>query len=94
MADVGDVVDNRAKDRFEITIDGHTAVAEYELEGGVLTFTHTRVPEALGGRGLSKTLARAALQSARARGLKVIPVCSVFDKYIAEHPEEQDLLAS
>ena len=94
MAEDIAVVSNPARNRFEINLDGHTAYAEYELAGGVMTFTHTVVPEALGGRGLSKVLAKGALESARERGLRVIPVCSVFDKYIHDNPAEQDLLGN
>jgi predicted GNAT family acetyltransferase len=61
------------------------------VDGGIM-FTHTEVPEALGGRGLAKTLVRAGLKAARERGLKVLPVCPFFARYITEHPEEHDLL--
>ena len=33
-----------------------------------------------------------ALQAARERGLKVIPICPFFAAYIQKHGEEQDLL--
>ena len=39
-------------------------------------------------------LIQAGLESARARGLKVIPICPFFAAYIRKHPEEQDLLDS
>jgi predicted GNAT family acetyltransferase len=61
------------------------------VEGGIM-FTHTEAPENLGGRGLGGALIRAGLKSARERGLKVLPVCPFFAKYIKEHPEEQDIL--
>ena len=33
-----------------------------------------------------------AMDAARERGLKVIPICPFFAKYMAEHEEVQDLL--
>jgi predicted GNAT family acetyltransferase len=91
MSDV-EVRDNEALSRFEATVDGHVAVAEYKLKPGVITFTHTQVPEELGGRRIGTALIKAGLGSARARGLKVVPVCPFFKAYIERHAEEQDLL--
>ena len=93
MPDAPDIHDNPSHHRFEATIDGHTAIAEYTLEPGLITFTHTLVPPELGGRGLGTAIIRAGLKSARERGLKVIPICPFFAKYMKEHAEEQDLLA-
>ncbi|MET0545780.1 MAG: GNAT family N-acetyltransferase [Caulobacterales bacterium] len=92
MIDAPEVRDNPEKQRFEIVIGDHVAVAEYRLIDHGIMFTHTEVPEALGGRGLAKMLVRAGLKSARERHLQVLPVCTFFAKYITEHPEEQDLL--
>jgi predicted GNAT family acetyltransferase len=86
------VQDNTQRHRFETHQDGHVAFAEYTLEPGVITFTHTLVPPELEGRGLASALAVAALASARARGLKVVPQCPFFAGYIQRHPEVQDLL--
>ena len=55
-------------------------------------FTHTEVPEAREGQGVGTALIRAALASARARGLTVIPICPFFAAYMRKHAEEQDLL--
>ena len=86
------VRDNPAQQRYELDIDGHTAVAYYTLAPGVITFTHTEVPPALGGRGVGSQLARGALDDVRARGLKVVARCEFLASYIAKHPEYGDLL--
>jgi predicted GNAT family acetyltransferase len=86
------VRDNPDKSRFETMVDGHLAIAEYRLPEGSILFSHTDVPEMIEGRGVAKALAKAALASARERGLKVIPLCTFFAGYIKRHPEEQDLL--
>lgn len=85
--------DNAEKRRFEVEVEGHTAYAEYRKVADHLSFTHTMVPEALGGRGIGTALVKAGLAAARERGLKVKPICPFFKSYIDKHPEEQDLLA-
>jgi predicted GNAT family acetyltransferase len=88
-----EVRDNPEKHQFELVIEGHTALAAYRLKPGVITFTHTEVPEALGGRGIGSLLAQGALDQVRARGLKVVPRCPFIKSYIGKHPEYRDLLA-
>lgn len=87
------VHDNPAKHRFEYESQGERAVAIYSLEGYVITFIHTLVPEALQGQGIAKQLVLAGLASARERGLRVIAQCPVFAAYMRSHPETHDLLA-
>lgn len=79
--------------RFEVEKDGHLAVLEYRLQGDRMIITHTGVPPALEGQGIGSRLARAALDHARAQGLKVVALCSFVAAYIQKHPEYQDLLA-
>jgi predicted GNAT family acetyltransferase len=87
------VRDNPDRHRFEIDLgDGSFAIAEYTLPAGKIMFTHTEVPDAHAGKGIGKTLIRFALDAARERGLKVIPICPFFAAYMQKHAEEQDLL--
>ncbi|HUA90269.1 MAG TPA: GNAT family N-acetyltransferase, partial [Steroidobacteraceae bacterium] len=71
-----------------------TGYAEYVLGPGTITFTHTRVPESLRGHGIGTHLIEAGLRLARARGLKVIPVCPFFRDYLRTHPQQQDLMSA
>jgi len=87
------IVHNPKNSRFELTLEGHTAVLEYTQDGEELIFTHTGVPAELGGRGLGGALARAGLEFARAEGKKVVPLCSFVAGYLAKHPEYADLVA-
>jgi predicted GNAT family acetyltransferase len=85
--------DNPQKHRFEIDLgDGSLAIADYALHPGKIIFTHTFVPPEHEGQGIGSALIRFALNSARGRGLKVIPICPFFAAYIKNHVEEQDLL--
>ena len=87
------VRDNAERHRFEIDLgDGSFAFAEYNLIPGKIMFTHTEVPEAHEGQGIGSALIRFGLAEARARGLKVIPICPFFAAYMERHPETQDLL--
>ena len=91
MTDI--VRDNPARSRFELDADGVTAVANYRLAGGVMTFTHTEVPPHARGRGIASRLIAGALAAARTRELKVVAQCSFVSAYIERHPEFRDLLA-
>ncbi len=86
------VIHNAAQHRFEFEKDGALAVLEYTLDDGEIVFTHTGVPEALGGQGIGSRLARAGLEHARAQALTVVPMCSFVAGYIQKHPEYKDLL--
>ena len=66
-------------------------MVEYAIAGQVMTVHHTRVPEAIGGRGIAGILVRAALDHARNHGLKVRPTCSYADAWMRRHPEYEDL---
>ena len=83
---------NPARHRFEMDVEGGMAVAYYQLSPGVITFTHTEVPQELWGQGIGSTLARGALEAARAQGLKVVAKCPFIGAFIAKHPEFNDLL--
>ncbi|MBI5767137.1 MAG: N-acetyltransferase [Verrucomicrobia bacterium] len=85
---------NRAEHRFEATVDGHRAVADYTLADGAVVFTHTFVPPELRGRGIAEKLVRPALAWARAEKLRVVPACSYVAAFIKRNREFQDLLAS
>jgi hypothetical protein len=88
-----DIRDNTALSRFELDVDGVTAVINYKLVDDVITFMHTETPPPARGRGIASRLVEGALQIARARALKVVPGCAFVRAYMAKHPEFRDLLA-
>lgn len=87
------VRNNTALHRFELDVDGHTALARYQLSPPIITFTHTEVPTELSGRGVGSALARGALEIVRGQGLKVVAQCPFIRAFIEKHPEFDDLLA-
>ncbi len=88
-----EVLTNEHEQRFEIVVEGQRSVLDYELENGTMVFTHTGVPPALEGRGIGTALAKAGLEYARTKKLRVIPACSFIRVYIKRHPEYADLVA-
>ncbi|MCW2364145.1 MULTISPECIES: GNAT family N-acetyltransferase [Sphingobium] len=88
------VQDNAERNRYEITVDGEIAFATYERDGDTLAITHTFTPPALRGKGVAADLVAGLLDDARARGLKIRPVCSYVVTYFERHPDQRDLLAA
>ncbi len=83
------VRDNVEASRFELTLDGSQAgVLTYELRPGAIALLHTEVDPAFEGRGLGTALIRGALDSARERGLKVLPYCPFVKAHLDKHPDE------
>ncbi len=84
--------------RFSTEVEGHRAFLEYTLTDTVMTITHTKVPQPIGGRGIAAELMRSALSAARAAGWSVNPACSYAAAYMHRHPDayerqhEEDLL--
>lgn len=93
MSEEPEVLDATERSRFEIEVDGHTAVLDYRLEDGTIRLIHTGVPPAIEGRGIGDRLARHALDHARQRGLEVLPECGFIATYIRRHPEYLDLVS-
>ena len=89
----GEVTHNEAENRYELAVGGDTAVAAYRMEGDVLAFTNTVVPEELEGQGIATRLVEGALADVRERGLKIRPLCAFVQHYVERHPDTQDLVA-
>lgn len=82
------VTNNEAESRYEVHVDGALAgFLDYRTVGDVVALVHTEVDEAYAGQGLGAQLAKFALDDARAREVKVSPLCPFVAKYIDKHPE-------
>jgi uncharacterized protein len=82
------------RSRFAVYLPGEDepATAKYRRDGDTMTLTSTEVPRSAEGGGVGSALARAALDHARAEGLRVVPKCPFMASYIERHPEYRDLL--
>jgi predicted GNAT family acetyltransferase len=83
------------KQRFSIDVgENEVAVLDYTRSDGVIVLTHTGVPSAFEHHGIAGQLARAALEYAKAEGLKVVPRCSFVRAYLQKHPEYAPLVVA
>ena len=78
--------DNGQKGRFYIELDGKTeAEMTYVWAGeNKIIIDHTEVGAALAGKGAGKQMVTKAVEFAREKNIKILPLCpfakSVFDK--------------
>ena len=65
---------------------------QYRKKYSELTaFLHTEVDPNVQRRGLGTALVVGALDDARDRGKRVVPICPFVDAYIRRHPDYADL---
>jgi uncharacterized protein len=89
------VVDNPSELRYELwSADSLAGTIRYTRDGDVLTLVHTEVDPAFEGQGLGSALIAGALDDARARGKRIIPVCPFVRAYLQRHPEYGDVVAA
>jgi predicted GNAT family acetyltransferase len=89
-----EVVDNRARSRYELRDDGHlVGFTEYHERKGVLVFPHTVITEPKRREGYGSTLVRGALDDVRAKGRRIVAECPFVARFVAEHTDYADLLA-
>jgi predicted GNAT family acetyltransferase len=86
------VVDNKERSRFEVSLDGDYAFVEYRWDKGNLAIMHTEVPKAYEGKGIAATMVKHVLEYARKESLKILPYCPYTAAYIKRHPEYNDLV--
>ena len=87
------VADNPSAERYEIHVDGGRAgFVTYRLAPGVITFLHAEVDPTRERQGLGSRLVRDALDDARARGLRVRPICPFVAWFVETHEAYHDLV--
>jgi predicted GNAT family acetyltransferase len=73
--------------RFELSENGHTAYADYRLDGARLYIDYVEAPPPLRGTGAAGRLMADIMAWARERGLEVVPVCGYAAAWIRRHPQ-------
>lgn len=86
------VVDNAEKGRFELTENGHLAFANYRIADGRMLIPYVEAAVPLRGTGAAGRLMEQVVAAARARTLKVVPLCGYASGWFRRHPEHRDLL--
>ena len=88
-----EVRDNKARSRYELTLEGGTGFVSYGLSGDTISLFHAEVPRHLRGQGIGERMVDAVMADIRRRGLRAVPYCSFVAGYVAGKPEYADLLA-
>ncbi len=78
--------------RFELAVDGGTAVVYYRVEDGRLVLTHTEVPQELSGRGIGSRLVAGVFDLVRASHRKVVIRCPFVAAWYARHLDYGDVV--
>lgn len=73
---------NTQESRYEWSVDGQVAVADYQLEGDKLILNRVYVPGELRGKGIAAQIMKAVVEDAEKRGLTLVPVCSYAAAYV------------
>lgn len=85
--------DNKIDQRYEMVEQGQTSWADYRLSGDRLYIDHVEAPPALRGTGAAGRLMAALAADARARGLRITPICGYAAAWLRRSHEFRDLLA-
>jgi hypothetical protein len=79
-------------ERYEMDEQGQTSWADYRRDGDRLYIDHVESPPALRGTGAAGRLMAALSADARARNLRLTPICSYAAAWLRRSPEFRDLL--
>lgn len=77
-----------------VAYDGGNQIGECEftVSTGTWTITHTGVRPEYGGRGIARKLVESVIDEARARNVRIVPVCSYAVKVMESSEEYRDVL--
>ncbi len=85
--------DERARERYEASIDGRIAGhLSYQRTERLCVLTHTEVDLGFDDRGVADSLVRSALDDLRSDGTRVLPVCPYVAWWIGRHPDYASLV--
>ena len=87
-----EVLHNPTEKRFEIWIDGQLAKLDYILDGSTIIMTHVGVHPDHRGKGIAGKITQSALEYAKEKSLRVIPMCPYVAAYIRRHPKYAELM--
>jgi len=82
-----EITHNPEINRFETWIDGQLSKLDYMEDGDTIVMMPVGVNPAHRGQGVAGKVTQAALEYAKGKSLRVIPMCSYVGAYIRRHPE-------
>lgn len=84
--------DNAAQGRFELTEGGQIAYANYRIADGRMLIPYVEAAVPLRGTGAADRLMERIAGEARARRLKVVPLCGYAANWFRRHKQHHELL--
>jgi uncharacterized protein len=79
-------------ERYEMDEGGFTSWADYRLNGERLYIDHVEAPPQLRGTGAAGRLMAALAADARARNLRITPICSYAAAWLQRSKQFRDLV--
>ncbi len=79
--------------RYEIDEQGLTSWADYRRIADRIVIDHVESPTPLRGTGAAGRLMAAISEDARARSLKITPICGYAALWLKRSPQFQDLVS-
>jgi predicted GNAT family acetyltransferase len=86
-----EVIHSPAEKRFETWIEGRLSKLDYMEDDGTIIMTHVGVYPEHRGQGVAGKLTQVALEYAKERSLRVIPMCPYIASYIRRNPQYIEL---
>ncbi|WKZ36838.1 MAG: GNAT family N-acetyltransferase [Anaerolineales bacterium] len=86
-----EINNNPAENRFEVFINGELSKLDYIEDGDTIVMTHVGVHPDHRGGGVAGRIAQVALEYAKEKSLRVIPMCSYVAAYIRRNPKYAEL---
>lgn len=86
-----EITNNTAENRFETWINGLGCKLDYIEDKDSFAITHVGVHPDLRGQGIAGKITQFALEYAKSKSLRVIPICSYAAVWIQKNPEYQSL---
>ena len=86
-----EIIHNEAENRFETWIDNRLSKLDYMQDGDTIVMTHVGVYPEHRGQGIAGKLTQVALEYAKERSFRVIPMCPYIAAYIRRNTRYEDL---
>jgi predicted GNAT family acetyltransferase len=86
-----EIINNESENRFEVLINGLLSKLDYIQDENTFVITHVGVAPELRGLSVAGKLTQAGLEFAKAKSLRVIPMCSYAAAYIQRNPQYAEL---
>ncbi|WKL56920.1 GNAT family N-acetyltransferase [Asticcacaulis sp. ZE23SCel15] len=85
MPNASNVIDNTAESRFELSVEGEIAYADYHVTGDTLYIDYVFAPDALRGTGAAGKLMQGLVDTVSDRPQKIVPICGYAVAWLKRH---------